>query len=408
MGTSNKVLFGAVGYINLSGGVASPVMNDGFDWAFERMLPHLRRAELLFGNLESVVSPPDYPAREIDPKGLIGQRDPAPALKKAGFDFLNLAQNHILDAGVPGMFHTRDIIERAGIATGGIGNTQPEARRLRILEKNGLRFGFLCYCEDTNYSLSTTGPCHAYYTRETVLEDVARHRDAVDVLVISIHADLEFMPTPSVPRQQIMREIARAGATLILAHHPHVPQGIERIGDSLVVYSLGNFVFASHSDSYMRENLPHTGHSFLLLAEVERRRVNSFTRVPLIISPAPEERPAPADGADRDRLLAYFAELDALAADEQAVARVWRQLAIDRLAGQLERLKTMTCDDLLAETLGRLLLVQENRSWVNEVMRVVQENWAKQANTIDPLHRPHYVITNRPKSPTPAGTNTAK
>lgn len=408
MANTKKVVFGAVGDINLSGTVASPAFDSGFDWAFEKMLTHLRRADLLFGNLESVVAPPDYPAEQIDPKGLIGRCDCAPALKRAGFDVLNLAQNHILDAGVPGMFHTRDIIKRSGIATGGIGNTQSEARRLCIVEKNGLRFGFLCYCEDTNYSLSTTGPCHAYHTRETVLEDVARHREEVDVLVVSIHADLEFMPTPSVPRQRIMREIARAGATLVLAHHPHVPQGIERIGDALVVYSLGNFIFASHSDSYMRENLPHTGHSFLLLAEVERRRVNSFTRVPFTISPAPEERPAPAEGADRERLLKYFTELDALAADDQAVARIWRQLAIDRLAGQLERLKTMTCDDLLVETLGRLLLVQENRSWVDEIMLAVKENWARQANTIDPLHRPHYVITNRPKPPTPAATNAAK
>ena len=397
MDNNKKVVFGAVGDINLSGTVASPKFDNGFDWAFQKMLPHLRQAELLFGNLESVVAPPDYPPEQIDPKGLIGRCDCAPALKRAGFDVLNLAQNHILDAGVRGMFHTQELVRHAGIAAAGIGNTQEEARRLCIVEKNGLRFGFLCYCEDTNYSLSTTGPCHAYYTRETVLEDVARHRDEVDVLVVSIHADLEFMPTPSVPRQKIMREIARAGATLVLAHHPHVPQGIERIGDSLVVYSLGNFIFASHSDSYMRENLPHTGHSFLLLAEVQRRRVNSFERVPFIIHPAPEERPTPAEGADRESLLKYFAELDALAADDQAVARNWRQIAIDRLAGQLERAKTMTCDDLLVETLGRLLLVQENRSWVDEVMRIVKDNWAKQANTIDPLHRPHYVITSRHK-----------
>jgi hypothetical protein len=102
MDNNKKVVFGAVGDINLSGTVASPAFTDGFDWAFQKMLPHLRKAELLFGNLESVVAPPDYPADQIDPKGLIGRCDCAPALKRAGFGVLNLAQNHILDAGTRG------------------------------------------------------------------------------------------------------------------------------------------------------------------------------------------------------------------------------------------------------------------------------------------------------------------
>lgn len=399
MGTNRTAIFGAVGDINLSGHAAQAIRRHGSGWVFEKMLPQLRRADILFGNMESVVLPPDYPETQIDPKSLVSRCDPTPSLAHAGFHFLNLAQNHILDAGSHGMFHTRDIIERAGIATAGIGRRQQEARQMRIIEKAGLTFGFLCYAEDSNYSLSTAGSCHAYYTRENVLEDIARHRDKVDVLVVSIHADLEFMATPSVPRREIMREAARAGATLVLGHHPHVPQGIERIGDALVVYSLGNLLFAAHSDAYMHDNLPHTGHSFLLLAEVERRRVKSFTRIPFAIRPAPEERPAPLEEPDKCELLQYFGELDRMAADDEIVACNWRQIALDRLSQQLEQARNLDRDDLLTETLGRLLLVQENRNWVDEVFRIVRENWARQAATADPLHRPHYVITNR-KGPT--------
>src|SRR5208283_544683 len=117
----------------------------------------------------------------------------------------------ILDGGTVSMFSTRRAIESQGILTGGVGESQADARRMQTLEKNGLRIGFLCYAEDNNYSLCTRGACHAYYTREAVLEDIHRNRADVDVLIVSLHADLEFMETPSVPRRKNSREFARAG-----------------------------------------------------------------------------------------------------------------------------------------------------------------------------------------------------
>ncbi len=391
------VTFGAVGDINLARPGDECMRRHGAAWPFQNMFGALREADLLFGNMESVILPTDYPQEEIDPKGLLSRYDSSVALKEAGFDILNLAQNHILDAGACGMFHTQQVIEATGVMTAGIGRTQAEARQMRVLEKGGLRFGFLCYCEDSNYTLGTTGPCHAYYTRENVLTDIERWRRDVDVLVVSIHADLEFMPTPSVPRRQIMREAARAGATLVLGHHPHVPQGMERVGDALVVYSLGNFIFNSHSWDYMRNHLPHTARSFLLLAEVERGKVGAVRRVPFAIQPDPDERPALMVGAQKQQMLAYLDELDRMAADDEVVQRNWRQIALRHLTWKLNEARQLNRDDLLVETLGRLLLVQENRNWMEEVLAAVKENWDRQASVIDPLHRPHYAMERREK-----------
>ncbi len=391
----DQVIFGAVGDINLGRPGDQWLQKYGDDWPFEKMRDVLQEADLLFGNMESVILPPAYPEQQIDPRGLVSRYESSGALKKAGFDIVNLAQNHILDAGSCGMFHTRQVIEQAGVATAGVGATQEEARQLRVIEKNGLTFGFLCYCEDGNYTLGTAGPCHAYYTRENVLADIERHRRDVDVLVVSIHADLEFMQTPSVPRRQIMREAARAGATLVLGHHPHVPQGMERIGESLVVYSLGNFVFNAHSWDYMRNHLPHTAQSFVLLAEVQRGCVGNVRRVPYVIDPAPEERPRPMEGQQKQQMLQYLDELDRMAADDELVKRNWRQIALKHLAWKLNEARKASVEDLLEDILGRLLLVQENRNWVEEVLEAVKENWQRQANAVDPLHRPHYAMERR-------------
>lgn len=391
------VTLGAVGDIGFQGECGRMMQAHGAGWPFEPMRPHLQQADLLFGNMESITLPPDYPDEQIDPSGLVHKHDGIAGLKDAGFDVLCLANNHVLDGGYVGMFHTRDRIECHGMVAVGVGQTQQEARKLRVLEADGVTFGFLGYCEDTNYSLSTTGPCHAYFAREAVLEDVAAHRRHVDVLVVSIHADLEFMETPSVPRRDAFREIARAGATVVLGHHPHVPQGIERIGRSLVVYSLGNFCFPAHSSRYMKDNGPHTGHSFLLLAEVGKEGVESFRRVPFVIPPVPNERAIPAEAGDRDALLAYFAELDRMVLDDETVKRNWRAIALRHVTAYLNRVKKLETEDLLQDILGRLLLVAENRSWVAEAFEAVKENWARQSAAVDPLHRPHYVLTQRKK-----------
>ncbi len=398
MSAKETITFGAVGDIAFSGHTGERMLEHGPDWPFEKMLPGLRRADLLFGNMESVAIPDDYPREKIDPRGLVSLvpgPDGGAALRRAGFDFMNMAANHVLDAGRVGMDYTRKCLEDAGVVTGGVGCSQEEARELKAVERGGATFGFLCYGEDNNYTLGHTGPSCAYYELETVLEDVERHRGEVDVLVVSIHADIEFMPTPSVPRLQNSREIARAGADIVLEHHPHVPQGVEMVGGSLVAYSLGNFIFNAHTSDYMEGNGPHTGHSFLLLAEVGKDGVRSFERVPFEIQEPPEQRPAPLEGPARDEMLRYLAGLDGRLKDDEFVLRTWREVAKKHLAIYIKRAAEGDPEGVIEELVGRLCLVAENRAWMEEILRMGRERWEAQKRIKDPLHRPHYRFGKR-------------
>jgi len=389
---SDIVTFGAVGDVAFTGETEERMVEHGCDWPFERVRHLLERADVLFGNMESVAIPGDYPEDEIDSAGMvsrIGGPEGAAALKRAGFDFMNLAANHVLDAGTVGMFHTRECLEAAGLATGGVGAKQAEARRLITLEKAGLRFGFLCYGEDSNYTLGTTGPCYAYYELDSVLADVAAARAAVDVLVVSIHADIEFMPTPSVPRLENSRRIARAGADIVLGHHPHVPQGVEMVGGSLIAHSLGNFVFNAHTSGYMKSHAPRTASSFVLLVEIgSGGDVAGFERVPCRIGEPPEQRPAPLEGAAAAEMLGHFDELDRHLADDEFLRDTWREVARRHLAIYIKRAAEYDLDRVLDELVGRLCLTAENRSWMEEVLAMGRESWARQAELRDEHHRP--------------------
>ena len=396
-GDGVTAVFGAVGDISFAGPMLDAVEGRGADWVLDAVRPALARADVLFGNLECVSVPKDYPRAALEPGGLATPFNPAPVLRVAGFDVLNLANNHILDAGTTGLFHTVGAVEDSGITAIGVGATQVDARRMHTLHRLGLRWGFLAYAEDSNYTLSTTGPSYAYYDRADVLDDIRATRAEVDVLVVSVHADLEFMETPAPARLEAFREFAEAGATIVLGHHPHVPQGVELFNGSVIAYSLGNFVFHAHSSSYLRAHLPATADSFVLLARVGRTGVHDIELIPVVIGRPPAERPTIAIGRDRDELIARQARLDALLADGELVRANWRRESLRRALAAAHEAADVTGEADFLLRLGRLLYVAENRGWVTEVERAAEEVWERRRGDAHLLHRPSHGLDRRPR-----------
>jgi hypothetical protein len=391
------VTFGAVGDIAFHKGIAELLEADGPGWPFAAAQPALDRAGVLFGNFEFPFLPPDFPTDEIDPAGalsVVPGPEGAGALREAGFDVLNLAANHVLDAGTLGLDYTRRCLRDAGICAGGVGYSQEEARSLEVIECDGLTFGVLCYAEDGNWTLGATNPGPAYYTLDTVLEDLQRYRNEVDVLVVSIHGDIEFLPTPAPVRIANSRRIAAAGADILLEHHPHVPQGIEMVDGSLIAYSLGNFVFGVHTDAYIGRHLPHTGESFVLLVEVDGDGVRAFERVPCLIGQPPLERPRILEGVERAELAAYYGQLDAWLQDEEFVRETWRRRVKAMFASYIKQAAGRDVEEVLDDMVGRAVLVAENRSWADEVLAMAGERW-ETVGEPDLYHRPNYRFQKR-------------
>jgi len=424
------VNFAAVGDICLSNNCGKQIELEGPDWPFANVAHVFSQADLLFGNMESVVLPHSYPEDFIDKQGLVSKFDGTEALQRAGFSFMNMASNHILDGGEVGMFHTRDVLETRGIATGGIGRDQEEARGISVLAGGEMRFGFLCYCKDSNYSLGTTGPCHAYYHPDIVLEDISRHRGDVDVLVVSVHADQEHVETPSPVRRKEFHRFAEAGATLVLGHHPHVPQGIELINNRLIAYSLGNFYFYPHTMPWHKNKRPHTAESFVLIASTMPGRVESFRRIPVTIPIPPEMRPTPCVGTEAKRLLNYFSLLDQMCQDESLISKNWRARALHNVESRLHSLyedqraatgwqhkllrlverslrvngrPDLDLDTVFERALIPLLLTPDNREWMEEIRMEAVRRWEALSEMEDIYHRPSYRLSNKDQNAKNAG-----
>jgi poly-gamma-glutamate synthesis protein (capsule biosynthesis protein) len=211
---------------------------------------------------------------------------------------------------------------------------------------------------------------------DAVLRDVeaARASAAVDVLVVSIHADLEFVDWPAPHRLALSRRIIEAGADLVLSHHPHVPQGLERHGRGLIAYSLGNFVFPVLGNGYMQQGSVYTGRSFILLVELGRQGYVSHEIVPCRISELFRPEPMSA-GAEREAFLAHIQTISAGLADEAALARHWSETAWRYLGINIGWLASRAHQKDLSQWAAKFfcrLLYDENRPWVRQVLAELQ------------------------------------
>ena len=237
----------AVGDVMLARGVAAAAEN-GRD-PFGATEAWLRSANVTLGNLESVIAEKGSP--RPGPYRLRAWAGAADALLDAGFDVVSLANNHALDFGPEGLAETVSRLDRAGIATVGVGPDAGSARKALIVDVGGLRIAFLAFnaVPDPQDHLSDdTDWTHAAWGREQTLAAITAARVAarplgLDAIVVSAHWGFEYELRPDPSQRDWARALLESGADLVLGHHPHVVQGTQTLNDGFVAYSLGNFVF---------------------------------------------------------------------------------------------------------------------------------------------------------------------
>ena len=169
---------------------------------------------------------------------------------RAGFDVVNLANNHTGDYGDAALLDTLRHVREAGMRPVGAGATEAGAYRPRYLRRLGLRVAFVGFSTILPFEFRALGadPGTAWAFPDRVRRAVARARRRADVVIATFHWGNEREPQES-PAQRALAGVALdAGATAVIGAHPHVLQPIERLADKrLVAYSLGNFVFSAAS-----------------------------------------------------------------------------------------------------------------------------------------------------------------
>lgn len=205
---------------------------------------HVKRqlgdADVVFGNLEGVISEAGLSPNEWKSLQLRGRPFYAEYLRKAGLTILNVANNHTFQHGEPAFRDTVRLLEEADIAVVGVRGDRPWHCRPVVLETRAGKVGFLAYCFRPR-QYSSGRPPYAEGDPDRVCEDVNRLRSEVPAVAVSLHWGEEFVMTPSEAEVAAASDIIDAGATLIIGHHPHVLRALQQLGSGAVAYSLGNF-----------------------------------------------------------------------------------------------------------------------------------------------------------------------
>lgn len=220
-----------------------------FDPLYEHIADIISGSDIAFINQEVMLTGQvsAYP-------NLAAPAEVADALIKVGFNVINLATNHSLDKGVKGLeaclenVHARPF---EGIL--GAFRTEKEAAQLCILEKQGVRFGFLSYTYGLNGYRLPEGKEYmiALIDEDKMQQDLAAIRPLCDYLVVSMHWGNEYQHTQNQYQEQLAQLLCDGGADLIIGTHPHVLQPVEWIESdtghrTLCAYSLGNFISGQH------------------------------------------------------------------------------------------------------------------------------------------------------------------
>jgi hypothetical protein len=218
------------------------------------------------------------------------------ALKAAGVDVVNMANNHALDYGPVGMEDTFNAIKASGVAVIGIGHDATEAYQPYRATIKGQRiaiFGALDWLEPAlipAWSATDTQAGVAFSIDRTRLVAAVRAvRPEVDTLVVFLHWGTEETYCASPEQQDLATTLLAAGADIVVGSHAHRVFGAGHVGPSLVAYGLGNFV-------YWRED-GESGRSGVLVVTATGRQVDTYSWVPARIThgiPLPETGDAAA------------------------------------------------------------------------------------------------------------------
>jgi len=215
---------------------------------------------------------------------------------------VTVANNHALDFGPAAFGDTLAGLDAHDIIHAGGGTDRAAAHAPAIVERNGLTIAFLGYVlpfsskttfNTREWEATATKGGLALGTPAVVAEDVAAARQLADVVVVMVHGGVEHSSKPIAKQREFAHAALDAGASLVLGHHPHVLQGYVRSGNSMIAFSLGNFLFSRFDGA--------ANDSAILDVTLTPEGVTSLHWVPVLI----DRRGIPklATGADAQRIL---------------------------------------------------------------------------------------------------------
>ena len=255
----------------------------------------LRDYDLVFANLENPVGVNGSPHPIQNPNvTFCCHPESLKVLKNLGVSVVSLGNNHMLDYGPVSLEETLHYLDANGIRHVGAGRNYEEANRPLLTTIKGNQVAILSYVFLYSASTERATRSTAGVSDHRIHVIIPRIRDLVRAgyqVLVSVHwgAEYSFFPLPYQMRQA--RQMIDAGATMIIGHGPHYPQGIETYKGGKIIYSLGNFIFD--------EPFLYANRSFIYGIEIEKSNqlgnekmypVHIRNHVPSLVRGKDEER----------------------------------------------------------------------------------------------------------------------
>lgn len=331
------------------------------------LLPVLRDSDLNIVNVECALGDRGAPIIKCGPC-LRGDEDAGiAALTGVPFHVASLSNNHIMDYGPEGLEHTIHVLRRAGLRTVGAGMDGEEAARPLVIEADGFRLGIINCGEGEACASLDNGPGANVFDVERQEAEIRALKATTDAVLVIFHGgrELASMPPPYVVNG--LRRLAEAGAAAVIAHHPHVPQGLEVHHGVPIAYSQGNFVF--YNEGFARRYYASTG--YLAHLDFDGKKLAAVSLTPYRIK---KEGLSALAGDERRTFLEELRELSGHLADAGDIADLWDAFA-DEYGGNGER-----------------ALRQQIEGAVEEYRKSPAQAWARFHNyAFAPAHREYFL-----------------
>ncbi|HIY55025.1 MAG TPA: CapA family protein [Candidatus Dorea merdavium] len=266
----------------------------GPDYFFKNVRSILEEDDLSIINLEGTFTDSD----QRQEKTFAFKADPeyVSILTGSSIEAANLANNHSRDYGEESYTDTVETLEQAGIASFGYDQVD-------ILEVNGVKVGLTGIYELAEH----------LDKQEEVRTNIAALKEAgAQVIIVNFHWGIEKEYLPNDTQKTLAHLAIDEGADLVIGHHPHVLQGIERYKGKYIAYSLGNFSFGGNSNPSDKDTMIFQQTFTVQDGKVEVN--DDINVIPCSLSSASgynDYCPTPLEGSEKERVLEKLKEYSA-------------------------------------------------------------------------------------------------
>ena len=265
--------------------------SNGAAYFLQNVKPIFEADDLTIVNMEGTLTESD--SRQDKTFAFKGPGEFTQILTSGSVEAANLANNHSHDYGDQSYTDTINYMEEAGITTFGYDRTA-------VMDVNGVKVGLV-----GTYELADGMGCEA-----GMIENIKKvESEGAQVVIVSFHWGMERENYPNDNQKSLAHSAIDNGADLVLGHHPHVLQGIEKYKGKNIVYSLGNFCFGGNSNPSDKDTMIFQQTFTIENGELVEDDVTNI--IPCSVSSASgynDYQPTPLEGSEKDRVMQKIEE----------------------------------------------------------------------------------------------------